>query len=211
MVSLGHNELFSLRLFTISFSLQSSDASVTHVLFSNSYRSGLWVVLRQNFKMDPLDFQGPRAPNSVQPRTLAAVPIFVELLTCIIGSPSCMWPKKFDSPFHNLGVIWIKTLSYWYTDSHYEDEIIWQLSYFIMGIPIPGKTVFTPVHILKWHPGPWFNIKMSSYRYRKSHCGNKTILRPSYLHNGISYTSKTTSLYWIGPLMVTHCACPQSL
>ena len=46
-------------------------------------------------------------------------------------------------------------------------------------------------------PGPWFNIKMSSYKYRKSHCGDKTILRPSYLHNGISYTGKKTSLYWI--------------
>ena len=49
-------------------------------------------------------------------------------------------------------------------------------------------------------PGPWFNIKMTSYQYRKSHCGDKTILRPSYLHNGISYTGKTTSLYWIRPL-----------
>ena len=39
---------------------------------------------------------------------------------------------------------------------------------------------------------------MSSYQYGKSHCGDKTILRPSYLHNGISYTGKTTSLYWIG-------------
>ena len=43
----------------------------------------------------------------------------------------------------------------------------------------------------------WFNIKMSSNRYRKSHCGDKTILRPSYLHNGTSYTGKMTSLYWI--------------
>ena len=43
--------------------------------------------------------------------------------------------------------------------------------------------------------------KMSSYRYRKSHCGDKTILRPSYLHNGISYTGKT-SLYWIGALVI---------
>ena len=41
--------------------------------------------------------------------------------------------------------------------------------------------------------GPWFNIKMSSYQYRKFHCGDKTILRPSYLHNGISYTGKMTS------------------
>ena len=46
-------------------------------------------------------------------------------------------------------------------------------------------------------PGPRFNIKMTSYQYRKSHCGDKTILRPSYLHNGISYTGKMTSLYWI--------------
>ena len=35
----------------------------------------------------------------------------------------------------------------------------------------------------------------------KSHCGDKTILRPSYLHNGISYTGKMTSLYWIAALV----------
>ena len=40
---------------------------------------------------------------------------------------------------------------------------------------------------------------MPSYQYRKSHYGEKTILQPSYLHNGISYTGKTVSLYWIGP------------
>ena len=50
-------------------------------------------------------------------------------------------------------------------------------------------------------PGPHINIKMSSYQYRKSHCGDKTILRPSYLHNGVSYTGKTISLYWIGALV----------
>ena len=38
--------------------------------------------------------------------------------------------------------------------------------------------------------------KKMSCQYRKSHCGDKTILRPSYLHNGISYTGKTF-LYWI--------------
>ena len=48
-----------------------------------------------------------------------------------------------------------------------------------------------------WRSGGRFNIKMSSYQYRKSHCGDKTILRPSYLHNGISYTDKMASLYWI--------------
>ena len=42
----------------------------------------------------------------------------------------------------------------------------------------------------KWFQlhGPWFNIKMPSYQYRKSHCGDKTVVRLSHLHNGISYT-----------------------
>ena len=47
-----------------------------------------------------------------------------------------------------------------------------------------------------YQPGSWFNIKMLYYQYRKSHSGDKTI--PSYLHNEISYTGMTTSLYWIG-------------
>ena len=59
-----------------------------------------------------------------------------------------------------------------------------------------------------WHrevrsAGPWFNIKMPSYRCRKSHCGDKTVVRSSYLHNGISYTGKTTSLYWIIALTIS--------
>ena len=51
-------------------------------------------------------------------------------------------------------------------------------------------------HIL----GPWFNTKMLSYQYRKSHCGNKTVERSSHLHNEISYTGEMSSLYWIGAL-----------
>ena len=48
-------------------------------------------------------------------------------------------------------------------------------------------------------PGPWFNIKMSSYQYRRSHCEDKTAVRSSYLHNGISYPGKIASLYWFSP------------
>ena len=40
---------------------------------------------------------------------------------------------------------------------------------------------------------------MSSYQYRKSHCGDKTIVKSSYLYNGISYTGKMASLYWTKP------------
>ena len=53
---------------------------------------------------------------------------------------------------------------------------------------------------VKKYSGPRFNMEMTSYQYRKSHCGDKKILRPSYLHNGISYTGKMSSLYWIRAL-----------
>ena len=56
-----------------------------------------------------------------------------------------------------------------------------------------------PAVEVSW-PRGWFNIKITSYHYRKSHGGDKTILRSSYLHNGISYTGKMTSLYWIRAL-----------
>ena len=38
-------------------------------------------------------------------------------------------------------------------------------------------------------------LEISLWRY-------KTILQPSYFHNEISYTGKTTSLYWIGALVI---------
>ena len=40
------------------------------------------------------------------------------------------------------------------------------------------------------------------YQYRNSHCGDKIILWLSYLHNGISYTGNTTSLYQISALFL---------
>ena len=42
---------------------------------------------------------------------------------------------------------------------------------------------------------------MLFYQYWKSHCGDKTVVRLSYLHNGISFTGKKTSLYWIKVLV----------
>ena len=59
---------------------------------------------------------------------------------------------------------------------------------------------FSITSIVWLRPGGRFNIKVTSYQYRKSHCGDTTILRPSYLHSGISYTGKITSLYWISAL-----------
>ena len=68
----------------------------------------------------------------------------------------------------------------------------------------PGsiRSQYISSHCIDIASGPRFNIKMSSYQHRKSHCGDKTVVRSSYLHNGISYTGKITSLYWISPQQI---------
>ena len=67
---------------------------------------------------------------------------------------------------------------------------------FNMGIAIPGKTVF----LIETAPRALIQYKDAILpQYRKSHCGDKTVVRSSYLHNGISYTGKMRSLYWISP------------
>ena len=55
-----------------------------------------------------------------------------------------------------------------------------------------------PAHVLSISRGYFLapiQYKMTSYQYRKSHCGYMTILRPSYLNNGISYTDKISYQY----------------
>ena len=56
------------------------------------------------------------------------------------------------------------------------------------NLPSHGKCKpYNSFHDSKYEPpGPWFNIKMSSYQYGKSHFGDKTVVRSSYLHNGFS-------------------------
>ena len=51
---------------------------------------------------------------------------------------------------------------------------------------------------------PWFNIKVLFYQWTKCRCGDKTVLRSSYLHNGISCTGKMTSQYWTRALLYVH-------
>ena len=85
----------------------------------------------------------------------------------------------------------------------HEPWSLWVSEHYWEWVP---PLMFLFIGNLQMHPqdsGPWFNIKMSSYQYRKSHCGDKTVVRSSYLHDGISYTGKMSSLYWISPQVVS--------
>ena len=76
---------------------------------------------------------------------------------------------------------------------HREQKLQWNLNrsttVFIQGNGL--KTVICiMVAILSWG---LIQYKMPSYKYTKSHCGNKMVLWLSYLHSRASYTSKMTS------------------
>ena len=80
-------------------------------------------------------------------------------------------------------------------------------SNYVIRIWLSSKLNFETISIMEtWQrngpmdPGRRFNFKISSYQYGKSHCRDKTVTRSSYLHNGISYTGKVTSLCWIRSL-----------
>ena len=48
------------------------------------------------------------------------------------------------------------------------------------------------IQVMGWG---WFSIKIPCFRHKKFHCGDKTILRPPYLHNEISHPGGMASSY----------------
>ena len=59
---------------------------------------------------------------------------------------------------------------------------------------IPQNDVINNTGVALWAP---IRGKMWPYWWRKSLCGDETVIRLSYLHTGNGYTGKTASLYWI--------------
>ena len=95
---------------------------------------------------------------------------------------------------------WVKTSRSEENDRYFANDRF-KHTYFKEKFPISIQIAMN--FVPNGSPGPWFNTKMTSHQYRKSHGGDKMILRPSYLHNGISYTGLMPSLYWIGALTVS--------
>ena len=93
------------------------------------------------------------------------------------------WKSKSFQTRHYSGNHLNIKMSYLYRDSHFKDTTLSQQSYLYYGNPHTRKDC---LYIEQWsEQGTRFNIKMSSNQYRKSHCGDKTVVRSSYLHSGI--------------------------
>ena len=130
----------------------------------------------------------------------------------IIGSDNGL------SPYRRQAIIWINAgiLLIWTLGTNFSEILIEILTFSFKEMRLKlspvkwqpfclGLNVFMAHIILgppaTYHPGPWFNFKISSHQYRKFRCGDNTVIRSSYLHNKIPYTGKTASLYWIRPLV----------
>ena len=87
-------------------------------------------------------------------------------------------------------------------EKHFHFRIWCVLNNRFDGIPDLSGSLLGISNYMTCQLGPWFNIEIPSYQYNKSHCGDKTILRLSYLHNGIFYTGKMAALYWIVALLL---------
>ena len=72
-----------------------------------------------------------------------------------------------------------------------DDLVSWRI------FKLTQTQAFTLLYV--YELGSRIQYKMSSCPCRKSHCGDKTVVRSSYLHNGISYTGEMASLYCISP------------
>ena len=83
-------------------------------------------------------------------------------------------------------------------------HLVWIFLYWRICGHFLWKLIVGAKHFRNWTTGPRFNTKIKPYQYRISHCGDKTILRPSYLHNEISYTGKMPCLYWIKALVLIY-------
>ena len=99
--------------------------------------------------------------------------------------------------------------------NNYLDRNMYDSSVTLYGLPRPNEVnidiTFLFSNYCGWALpqtwGSWFNINMSSYQFRKSHCRDKTISQSPYRRNGISNTGKMASLYWMGALVFqTNCS-----
>ena len=140
--------------------------------------------IRSRFKIGPTA-HGPTVTTRLFARQ---VPLLVFTRTMFPGTICCTHVLSLKSPPLRLKSAWLK-----WDDIHRLNMLCCQ-----------RQDNVTITYILQLVTGwgadwAWFNMNMPSYQYRKSHCADKTILVSSYLHNGIYYTGKMTSLYWIRP------------
>ena len=143
----------------------------------------------------------PTFISKINYHTTWASPCLNWLQMCLFVEELIRGAMRNTSKPHITGLLWGQsTIGHWISSTKASN-----VGSFPMSQCQPSSWLTIEVPYLAHHPsGPRFNIKMSSYQYGKSRCRDKTVVRSSYLHNGISYTGKMSFLYWIGALVLKH-------
>ena len=138
---------------------------------------------------------GPHCSDPTQHDTWQAI-IFAEI------GPHCSDPTQHDTwqaiIFAEIGVNCSDPISMTHGELSYLSRLPilpWSCLKWVLT-----TVILTMADLYYYNHGHWFSIKISSYRHRKHHHGDKTVVKSSYLHDGFSYTGKIESLYWISPL-----------
>ena len=102
----------------------------------------------------------------------------------------------FSFEFRRLNKRLSKHLWGWWFETPWRS--LWRHCYDINIVLCYGANMETPSAPLTFcneELRPRFTINMPSYHNRKSHCRDKTVLWPSYLHNGIVFSILIRHLY----------------
>ena len=96
--------------------------------------------------------------------------------------------------------------------SNAENNSIWWRQHMFLCYPCHSSLWISVIY--SYFPGPWISINMSSYPYRECHSKDHLVVTSSYIQNGISYTYRVVSLYWIisrvpSLALVHNCNCPK--
>ena len=113
---------------------------------------------------------------------------FREIVSAMLKNAKCsrinkngiwkyLWPSKFEWDISNIVFSWWPSTAK-YLDIYTHNADLVQVPYVYGNWRVRHPLIASHRCI---EPGGWFYIKMPSYQYRKSHCWDKTILRPSYL------------------------------
>ena len=100
-------------------------------------------------------------------------------MAAILSRPQCVNSLAHEKCGNNFASVFLKLMLIYISSTSSEAGLMW-----VLQIPVKINP-----HCFR----KWFGVIKMSFQYRKSHCGDKTVVISSYFDHGIPYSGKITS------------------